>query len=169
MKKISQGNYELFTTKEDAINKFMQMQGICREEINDYQQIEFYCTKKGKITVTNPPSRHIKNTYSTALYGEVIEQDGKTYVAYYTVYSHYNNVLKIISLVMLISMFVLAIVSAVADSGNKAPYIIFALCCILSFFQLINTLKEKKNAPRDSKIMVEELKKRVNAVNLWDK
>ncbi len=169
MKKISQGKFEICTTRADAIDKFMQMQGVCREEINGYQRIEFYCTKKGKITITNPPSRHIENTYSTALYGEVIEQDGKTYIAYYTVYSHYNNVLKIISLVMLIAMCVFAIVFAVADYGKKVPYIIFALCCVLSVFQLINALKEKKNAPRDSKIMVEELEQRVNAVNLWDK
>ncbi|MBO5200071.1 MAG: hypothetical protein J6B93_02205 [Clostridia bacterium] len=169
MKKINQGKYELFTTKQDAIDKFIQMQGLCREEINGYQQIEFYCTAKGKISVTNPPSRHIEHTYSTSLYGEIVEQDGKTYVEYYTVYSRYNNILKIISLVMLITMCVFAIVFAVADLGKKAPYIIFVVCCALSVFQLINTLKEKKNAPRDSKIMVNELEKRVNAVNLWDK
>lgn len=169
MKKINQGKFELLTTKTDAIDKFMQMQGLCREEINGYQRIEFYCTKKGKITVTNSPSRHIEHTYSTSLYGEVVEQDGKVYVAYYTVYSRYNNVLKIISLIMLTIMSVFAIISAVADAGQKAPYIIFALFCALSVLQLINMLKEKKNAPRDSKIMVEELEKRVEAVNLWDK
>lgn len=169
MKKISQGKLQICATKADAIDKFMQMQGLCREGINDYQRIEFYCNKKGKITVTNPPSKHIEHTYSTALYGEVIEQDGKTYVAYYTVYSHYNNVLKIISLVMLTAMSVFAIVSAFADAGKKTPYILFVLCCALFVFQLINTIKEKKNAPKDSKIMVDELEKRVEAVNLWDK
>ena len=68
MKKISQGKFEICATKTDAIDKFMQMQGLCREEINGYQRIEFYCTRKGKITVTNPPSRHIERTYSTSLY-----------------------------------------------------------------------------------------------------
>lgn len=169
MRKISQGKLEICTTKEDAIGKFMQMQGFCREEINGYQRIEFYCTKKGKITVANTPSRDITHTFSTSLFGEVVEQDGKVYVAYYTVYSRYNNVLKIISLIMLTVMSVFAIICAIADAGQKAPYIIFALCCALSVLQLINTLKEKKNAPRDSKIMVEELEKRVEAVNLWDK
>jgi len=169
MKKINQGKFEICATKTDAIDKFMQMQGLCREEINGYQRIEFYCTNKGKITLTNPPSRHIENTYSTSLYGEIVEQDGKTYVAYYTVYSHYNNVLKIISLVMLIVMSVFAIVSAVADFGKKTPYVIVALCCAFCVFQLINTFKEKKNAPRDSEIMIKELEKRVEAVNLWDK
>ncbi len=169
MKKISQGEYELFTSKADAIDKFMQMQGLCREEINGYQRIEFYCNKKGKIAVTNPPSRHVEKTYSTALYGEVIERDGKTYVSYYTVYSHYNNVLKVISLVILIAMAVLAIVAAVADSGQKAPYFILVLCCAFFVFQLINALREKKNAPRDSEIMIKELEKKVEAINLWDK
>lgn len=168
MKKIEQGKFRIFTTKADAIDKFMQMQGLCREEINDYLRIEFYCTKKGKITVTNPPSKHIEHTYSTALYGEVIEQDGKTYVLYNTVYSHYNNILKIISLVMLTVMCVFAIAFAFADSERKAPYIIFVLCCVLFIFQLINTLREKKNTPRDSEIMINELEKRVEAVNKWD-
>ena len=169
MKNFEQGKFEIFTTKADAIDKFMQMQGVCREELSSENLIEFYCSKKGKIAITNPPSRHIERTYSTSLYGEVIEQDGKTYVSYYTVYSYYNNILKTISLVLLTVMSVFAILSAIADSGKKAPYIIFVLCCALFIFQLINTLKEKKNAPRDSKIMVEELEKRVEAVNLWDK
>lgn len=98
MKKISQGKFEICTTKVDAIDKFMQLQGLCRKEINGYQKIEFYCTKKGKITVTNSPSKHIENTHSTSLHGQIIEQDGETYVSYYTVYRHYNNILKKISI-----------------------------------------------------------------------
>ena len=169
MKKISQGNFEVYTTKADAIDKFMQMQGLCREEINGYQKLEFYCTKKGKITVTNSPSKHIENTYSTFLYGEIIEQDGKTYVSYYTVYSHYNNILKIISLVNLILMSLLAILFIFVDFGTNAPYILFVLCCAFNILELINALKEKKNAPRDSKIMIKVLEKRVEAVNQWEK
>lgn len=169
MKKISHGKFEIFTTKQDAISKFMQMQGFCREGIYDYQRIEFYCTKKGKITISNPPSKHIERTYSTSLYGEVIEQDGKTCVSYYTVYSHSNNILKIISLVILIATSIFAIALAIADYGKKIPFIIFVLCCTSFVFQLINTLKEKNNAPRDSEIMINELQKRVEAVNLWDK
>lgn len=169
MKKISQGKFEICTTKSDAIDKFLQLQGLCREEINGYQKIEFYCTKKGKITVTNSPSKHIENTFATSLYGVIIEQDGKTYVSYYTVYSHYNNVLKVISLINLILMSLLAIAFIFVDFGINAPYILFVLCCALNVFELIKALKEKKNAPRDSKIMIKELEKRVEAVNLWDK
>lgn len=169
MKKIGQGKLEIYTTKADAIDKFMQMQGFCREEISGYQRMEFYCTKNGKISIANTPSRHIENTFSTSLYGEVVEQDGKSYVTYYTVYSHYNNVLKIISLIMLTVMLVFAVIFAVYDADRKAPYIIFAFCCVLSVFQLIQALKEKKNAPRDSEIMIKELEKRAEAVNLWDK
>ena len=169
MKKIEQGKYELFTTKEDAIVKLMQMQGLCREEISDYQRLEFYCSKKGKITVTNPPSKHIENTLSTTLYAEIIEQEGKTYVAYHTVYSNGNNVLKIISLVLLAAMSVLAVIFALGHSDKKAPFVVFALCCAFFILQLINTLKEKKSAPEDCRILIKELEKRVEAVNLWDK
>ena len=41
MKKISQGKYEVLTTKENAIGKFMQMQGICRGEISGDHPIEY--------------------------------------------------------------------------------------------------------------------------------
>ena len=106
MKKISQGQFEIRATKADAIDKFMQMQGVCREELSSENLIEFYCSKKGKIAITNPPKKHIEHTNSTNLYAEIIEQDGKTYITYYTVYSHFNNVLKIISLIMSISFFI---------------------------------------------------------------
>ena len=42
MKKISQGEFEVFTTKADAIDKLMQMQGVCREEISGENAIELY-------------------------------------------------------------------------------------------------------------------------------
>ena len=169
MKKIEQGKFEIFTTKADAIDKFMQMQGVCREELSSENLIEFYCSKKGKITITNPPKRHIEHTNSTNLFAEIIEEDGKTYVTYFTVYSHFNNVLKFISLIMSIAMAIIAIVLAVANIGITASPIILGFCLLIFVFQLFYSAKEQKNSPKDSKIMIKELQKRVEAVNLWDK
>ena len=92
MKKISQGEYEIFTTKEDAIYKFMQMQGLCREELNGEKAIEFCCSKKGKISITNPSQRDIEYTNSTKLFAEILERDVNTYVTYYTMFSIFRNV-----------------------------------------------------------------------------
>ena len=75
MKKISQGKFEIFTTKADAIDKFIQMQGVCTEKISDENPIQFYCTKKGKIIITNPPRRRVENHYSTNLFAEVVQQE----------------------------------------------------------------------------------------------
>jgi len=169
MKKISQGQFEIRTTKADAIDKFMQMQGVCREELSSENLIEFYCSKKGKIAITNPPKKHIEHTNSTNLYAEIIEQDGKTYITYYTVYSHFNNVLKIISLTMLIVMAILAILLAVSNVDKTVSPIVLVLCLLFFVYQLFNNAKEQKNSPNDSKIMINELEKRVEAVNLWDK
>ena len=71
---IEQGKFEIFTTKADAIDKFMQMQGVCREELSSENLIEFYCSKKGKIAITNPPKKHIEHTNSTNLFAEIIEE-----------------------------------------------------------------------------------------------
>ena len=169
MKKIEQGKFEIFTTKADAIDKFMQMQGVCREELSSENLIEFYCSKKGKIAITNPPKKHIEHTNSTNLFAEIIEEDGKTYVTYFTVYSHFNNVLKFISLIMLIVMAIIAIVLAVANVDKTVSPIVLVFCLLFFVFQLFNSAKEQKNSPKDSKIMIKELQKRVEAVNLWDK
>lgn len=35
MKRICQGEYEILTTKEEAIDRFMQLQGICKTRENN--------------------------------------------------------------------------------------------------------------------------------------
>ena len=169
MKKIEQGKFEIFTTKADAIDKFMQMQRVCREELSSENLIEFNCSKKGKIAITNPPRKHIKNKNSTNLFAEIIEEDGKTYVTYFTVYSHFNNVLKFTSLIMLIAMAIIAVVLAVANVDKTISPIVLVFCLLFFVFQLFNSAKEQNNSPKDSEIMIKELQKRVEAINLWDK
>lgn len=167
MKKISQGKYEIFTTKEDAIDKFMQLQGLCTEEISGEKQIVFTCFKKGKISITNSSRR--RDDSSTNLYGEVVRQDGKTYVTYYTAFSKFNNVVNYIFIITSIISTILAILFTVKYKFNI--YLIMFLLMILAawFSSLINNSKEKKNSPKDSEILIKELEKRVVAVNQWDK
>ena len=169
MKKINQGEYEVLTTKEDAIDKFMQMQGVCREKISEENRIQFYCSKKGKIVITNPPrgnsTSRLLNTNSTNLYAEVREKDDKTYITFYTAFNKFNNVIKLIFLTMNIIIAIFAIVSA----DKTASPIILLLCLAFFVFVLYNASNEKNNSPTDSEILIKELEKRINAVNLWDK
>lgn len=169
MKKISQGKYELLTTKPDAIDKFMQMQGVCREEMSDENSIEFYCSPKGKISITNPPSRRVENDNSTNLFAEILEQDGKVYVNYYTSFSQSNNVLKMIFLAIYLLMAVFAIHVTIISKVKTYYLPILALSLIFFGIKLFATTKEGKNSPKDSEILIKELEKRVEAVNLWDK
>ncbi|MBR6743138.1 MAG: hypothetical protein IKL94_01425 [Clostridia bacterium] len=169
MKKISQGKYELFTTKADAIDKFMQLQGICREEISGEKPIDFYCTKKGKIIITNPPTKRVESHHSTNLFAEVVQQEGKTYVTYYTKFDKLNNILNLIFIVIYLLIGVLAIVFAIA-SKNEIYYLPILLFGVLLFgYNLLVNTKEETNSPKDSEILIKELEKRVEAVNLWDK
>jgi len=167
--KISQGKYELFTTKADAIDKFMQMQGFCREETSEEKPIKFYCQKNGEIIISNPPSRHIENDNSTDLYAQIVEQDGKTYVTYYTAFSKTTNVLKIIFLVIDLLMAVFAIIGIIISNVKTYYLPILAFCLIFLGVKLFTSTKEEKNSPEDSEILIKELEKRVEAVNLWDK
>ena len=169
MKKIDQGKFEIYTTKEDAIDKFLQMQGVCREEISDEYYIWFNCNTKGKIQIFHPGSRRNHDHTSTKLYAEVIEQDGKTYISYYTTYSKVINIVNAVSIVIYMLFILYGVLLAIADA-NKLYYIfLFVLCFLLLGYRLFGNAKEKKNSPKDSKIMIKELEKRVEAINLWDK
>ncbi len=169
MKKIDQGMFELHTYKADAIRKFRQMQGICREEISNEDVIEFCCSKRGRIVITNPYSRKVEHENSTNLYARVVEENGKTYVSYYTTFSNFTNVSKILMLLTyLLTMVGVIVFSIVSKSGTFiVPVALFGLCFYL--YELSRRTKEGTYASADSEILVNELEKRVHAVNLWDK
>lgn len=165
MGKISRGEYELFTTKNDAIDKLMQMQGICRDELCGENKIEFYCTKRGNISITNPPRTNGMTQNSTNLYGKVIEKNGKAFVSYYTSFSHLSFTFKIIFLIINIVFALLAF--AYIKSTVGFIVVLFSLAFWIGFF--IVDSKDKVNSPTDSIILINELEKRIDAVNKWDK
>ncbi len=171
MKKLNEGRYELFTTKADAIDKFMQMQGICREELSDEKAIEFICFKDGKISISNLPTRHIENNNATDLVAQVVEQDGKTYVEYYTTFNKSTIVWKFIAIILDIFLGIFAVILTVLypEENFVALLAVGIVCIALLISRLISATKEEKHAPKDSAILIHELEKRVKAVNLWDK
>lgn len=169
MSKILQGKFEIYTSKADAIDKFMQMQGVCREQISGENQIEFYCSKRGEIIISDPPKRNRTITNSTNLFAEIIEQDGKTYVTYYTKFDKPNNILNII-FITLYSIIVMFYIAFAISKGNISVYLIFLILVLVFWiFKLRDATWEKSNSPKDSEILIKELEKRVEAVNLWDK
>ncbi len=169
MKKISEGKFELSTTRADAIKKFMQLPYICRETLNYENGIHFYCNENGKISIVSPPSRFVTSDNSTNLYAEIIEQDGKAYVSYYTAFSKSNYLLKMIvfsvCLIIIIGAIILALI------GLDKRYSIFSLIftLVLIVYSLYTASNEESASPMDSEILIGELEKRVEAVNLWDK
>lgn len=171
MQKIHEGKYAVFTTREDAIEKFMQLEGVCREEISGENQIAFYCSESGNIYITDPPARtrSMSNSNSTNLYGKVITQDGKTYVTYYTGFQKSNQVFKIISLIFMILLAIGAIVLSVIQKNITVSVVVLGVCLISVVSHFLHSTREGQNSPRDSEILVKELERRVEAVNKWDK
>lgn len=169
MGKISEGRYEVFTTKQDAIDKLVQMQGVCREEISNKKPIEFHCSKNGKIYIFHSSGRNAINDNTAILSGEVIEQEGKTYITFHTEFVKSGVVLKMVYLIICIIFAIGAIISAVLSFESYFTIAMLILALIFLVWQLFFTPKEKDFAPADSATMINELEKRVEAVNLWDK
>ena len=163
MKKIREGKYAISTTKYDAISKFMQLQGACRETLTADERIQFYCSKKGRLTITDPPSIGAKYRNATNLYGRVIEQDDETYVTYYTGFSKWNYYGHLVGIVISI----LGAILALFLEGFTTLILTF-LCIVVLVADYQKTLKGKANAWLDSDILIRELEERVNAVNRWD-
>lgn len=166
MKKIRQGEYELYTTKEIAIDRFMQLQGYCGENSNE-NSICLFCSKKGKLTITNPLIRHkhLLNEISTKLFGRIIEKDGKTFLTFYTKYSKFINTTKLIACAISIMFGILAIIL----ERNLLSFLLLAFCLGLFIYETFNITQEKYQSVEDSEIMIKALEKIIRAVNEWDK
>lgn len=169
MRRIHQGDFEIFTTKSDAIDKFRQMRGFCREELSGENHIWFECLKNGKIAITDPPGGRKSFLNSTELSAKIVEREGKTFVTYYTAFSRFNNIYKMILLIFNAILTVFALV--ITFISDYKLYSIIGLCLFLVLFivELFSVSKEGENSPKDSEILVKELEKKVEAVNNWDR
>ena len=143
MKKIAQGKFEIFATKRDAIDRFMQLQGVCRENISGEKAIQFNCTSKGEIFITNPPTRRVEKLISIYLNADIIEQDGKTYVSYYTRFSKFSNVLKLISQILILIGTIFAFIS-----GYKTARFINLLFTLFVVYEIYIGAKKKATRQR---------------------
>ncbi len=171
MKTIQEGRYELLTTKAEAIDRFMQMQGICRERMSGDHAMEFFCFKDGKILIMDPPSKRGRGDRSTHLSAQVVEQEGETYVTFCTKYDEanrvYNLVFGAIGIVMLLVALVFVALKVMPASGFMT--VPMALVCLsLYVYRMVEDAKEKGQAPQDADVLIRELKNRVDAVNRWE-
>lgn len=170
MKTIREGTYELLTTKQEAIDRFMQMQGICRERMSGDYVMKFFCHKDGKISIMDPPSKGA-NDRSTRLSAQVVEQEGKTYVTFCVKYNEanrvYNLVFGVVNIVILLAALALVVFKVMPAGGIAA--IPLALVCLFFFvYQMVEDAKEKGHSPQDAEALIRELKNRVDAVNRWE-
>lgn len=170
MQKIEQGEFEIFTTKKDAIDKLMQLDEDCRDESSSGYCLEFLCDKQGNIIISSTVSANRSaNQISSYLKGKVVERDSKTYVEYFTDYSKSGNISKIICIAIMLLCAIFAVFLAVVQGDT-----LFSIACLVAgvvvfISGLSQSVNEKDHITSDSKIMVEELKNRVDAVNMWDK
>lgn len=167
MSKIGQGEFRILTSKEDAIGKFRQMQGICRNQMSDDDRIEFFCSRRGRIRL-GEPSSHRAPENPTELFGKVIERDGKTYVTYRTTFSQTGYLSNLIALGLSFAVSVFGVIFAVSAKEPLFSLAFLVFCFCFFFYELIVNLQKWNRAPGDAYVLIEELKRRVEAVNHWN-
>jgi len=64
---------------------------------------------------------------------------------------------------------IVAIILAITKMDTSVPLIVLIFCLIILVSRLFSGSNEKSSSYKDSEIMINELEKRVKAVNLWDK
>ena len=162
---IDETTYEVCGTREDVIDKLRQLQGVCRETISDDRKIEFYCSKKGNISISNPYNKYIENQHSTELFGKVVSENNKTYIKIYVTYNKFTNFLK--KSICLIDVLVAVLAMIFVDKPYS--FIVLFICFIFFVYNLISCNNEKDSAPFDSDILKQEIEKRIDALKNWDK
>ena len=169
MKKILQGRYALTCTKEEATQRFQEMEGYCREHISDDNPIRFSCSKKGRIVICDPPrGRSSFNDACTKLYGEIVAQEGEVYVTYYTTFDKVDSVIKMIFNLFYVIMSLLAIALAITKAESFITLLVCIGCLVISVRRLYVGSHEKGYSYQDSEILIQVLEERVKAVNRWD-
>ena len=167
MGRIGQGEFPIFTTKEDAIGKFRQMQGICRNQMSDDERIEFLCSRRGRIRLGEPSSRRGPQN-PTELFGKVIAREGKTFVTYRTSFSGTGHASNLVASLLGAAVTVFGIVFAVSAKEPAVTLAVLILCLGFWFYQLLVNLQKPSSASADSYVLIKELERRVDAVNHWN-
>lgn len=158
-------------TFSGTVEKLQAQSGVCYVTDSGKTSLEFSCTDKGDIFITNNVSR--KSDYYHREYyvrGEVTEENGRTAVKIYSVREKANVAYRYFSIILdAVFLAVYFIIKAVI----KAPlsYVDMAVVAVAVLFSVAlgrSTANESSNGPADLEIMKNEVIKRVEAIKRWD-
>ena len=171
-KVLYEKTFEINDSVEGAIAKLRQLDE--RGELVENVRLVFYCTKRGKITVTNynPPGGNlsgITNTLNVDITGKIVCENGKTVLKAHAIYHRW--IMPLVVLVSTLGFIFLATVFCVAlFNMSLSDFIIFPIFAFLSFSVPIISISAKQNKRVIFlEKMEEEITRRIKIINLWDK
>ena len=169
-KVLDESVIEVNDTVKGTIEKFRQMRGNSYEEDCNEATLEFSCSKKGIIEVSNPASRHDFGR-SAFVVGEVTEHNGKTVVKMYSIYSRFTAVSKAIKSILLVSFLAIYFLVSFLQFGEITPKALYVVLLGVPFFFFCfnQDRNEVIYKTEDLEKMKQMVIKRVKAVNNWDK
>ena len=165
---------ELETDFETTVERLQQLQGICRETDGEQRPLQFTCTKDGEMRVDNVPSRYSASADRlNFVVGEVVEEDGKTRIKFYSIHDRSTKKLRNVVwtvYALVFAVFVLFGAAALMQGARVTPKDVGTAVGFLVLLAMIqfSTARETKNQPADLEKMKAEMVNRVNAVDRWD-
>lgn len=165
MKIIDQGKLKLNTSKSVAIDRFLELQGTYSVTKGArHPSLELSCSRYGDICIKYYMSKY-NEKYSglpSQLNAQIIEENGETYVSYYTSMNNSRVILvcgALISTIILCLLFIISI-----------QVLIAAVACIIALIIYVySVLNDHSNPYANSDVYVNALKKYIDAVNNWEK
>ena len=170
-------NIELIESNKsvpETIKCLREQIGGSRSIIHNNIGIFFDCSKKGKITVYNYFKHHRGlrklNTYYVS--GNVISKDNKTNIKITSVYNRFDICLQVLSIIVFVILTPILLIFKAHIEG--IPFIPFLITCfvffIIAIIDSINViLIRQKCGSEIVKLMENEIKKRVQNIERWDK
>lgn len=160
---------ELF---EETIDKLQAQAGKCRETDCYGNELEFICTKKGKIRVENLNAKNSRSEKASRIYyvcAEVVEENQKTKVEIYSVHDKSTVFFRHFTIALHLIVFAVYLLFIFSDKNILIKELLGIFLFILMLLPInLLTVKEKQNKNADLEIMKNEIIKRVEAIKRWD-
>ena len=153
---------------QDTINKLRLQNGLCRKTNFDEEKLRFKCSKKGKIIVDNNSLLSYIGGYKYYAAGEVLVEDGKTVVKVYSINARYRVIFHSLIAVLLTLLFIASFSLFIL---NRSILRLLKTLCVFIFaaVDIWGVISEVRRIGVNLDLMKDEIIKRVEAINHWEK
>ena len=154
---------------QGAINKLRLQNGRCSNRGKNGEFFRFKCSVKGKMTIDNDVPVIFVGGSKYYAAGEVLVEDKKTVVRVYSAHNRLRLAVRIF-ITFLFALLLIAGIQTYPFTNSLLVAVLKILCiAVMLVCDIVMIVKEGRKKTTDLELMKDEIIKRVEAINHWEK